>query len=331
MIQPPGAVPKMEQFSKRALVFTAAAVVMFAACGTATDSIGTRAPATTASTRASTTEPSTAAPTTAPTISSTTEPSTAAPTTAPAVEAPATVEAPAVEAHATPETTIVSPATEAPTTLAPVTYTVIKVVDGDTVDVAASDGNSFTVRLIGIDTPETGACEAQLATDTMTTLVDGKAVELALGGDGEDVDKYGRALRYVDAEGVDAGLTMIELGLARSRYDSRDGYGRHDREDGYIAADQASANYTCPAPSTTTATTVARAPKPTTPKPIDPKPTTSSRSRCDPNYSGCVPIDSDVDCAGGKGNGPSYVAGPVRVIGSDIYDLDRDGDGVACE
>jgi hypothetical protein len=25
---------------------------------------------------------------------------------------------------------------------------------------------------------------------------------------------------------------------------------------------------------------------------------------CDPNYSGCVPIASDVDCAGGRGNAP---------------------------
>ncbi|MFV2018515.1 G5 domain-containing protein [Micromonospora sp. LOL_023] len=53
---------------------------------------------------------------------------------------------------------------------------------------------------------------------------------------------------------------------------------------------------------------------------------------CDPNYTGaCVPIASDVDCAGGSGNGPAYVRGPVYVVGSDIYDLDRDGDGVACE
>lgn len=57
-----------------------------------------------------------------------------------------------------------------------------------------------------------------------------------------------------------------------------------------------------------------------------PKPT------CDPNYSGaCVPITSDVDCASGSGNGPEYVGGPVYVIGSDIYGLDRDGDGVGCE
>jgi hypothetical protein len=54
---------------------------------------------------------------------------------------------------------------------------------------------------------------------------------------------------------------------------------------------------------------------------------------CDPNYDGdCVPIDSDVDCAGGSGNGPSYVQGPVRVIGTDIYGLDgNDNDGLGCE
>ncbi len=55
-------------------------------------------------------------------------------------------------------------------------------------------------------------------------------------------------------------------------------------------------------------------------------------SGCDPNYAwACVPIASDVDCAGGKGNGPAYVRGPVKVIGSDIYGLDSDGDGIGCE
>jgi type IV secretory pathway VirB10-like protein len=55
-------------------------------------------------------------------------------------------------------------------------------------------------------------------------------------------------------------------------------------------------------------------------------------SNCDPNYSGaCVPIASDVDCAGGNGNGPAYVQGPVTVTGSDIYRLDGNSDGVGCE
>jgi resuscitation-promoting factor RpfB len=59
---------------------------------------------------------------------------------------------------------------------------------------------------------------------------------------------------------------------------------------------------------------------------------TKTTPQCDPNYSGaCVPIASDVDCAGGSGNGPAYVQGPVRVVGTDIYGLDADGDGIGCE
>jgi hypothetical protein len=54
---------------------------------------------------------------------------------------------------------------------------------------------------------------------------------------------------------------------------------------------------------------------------------------CHPSYEGaCVPDGvSDVDCAGGSGNGPYYVRGPVYVVGPDEYELDRDGDGIACE
>ena len=49
----------------------------------------------------------------------------------------------------------------------------------------------------------------------------------------------------------------------------------------------------------------------------------TTSSGCDPNYSGCVLIASDVDCEGGSGNGPAVRRGPVRVIGDDIYGLDR--------
>lgn len=59
--------------------------------------------------------------------------------------------------------------------------------------------------------------------------------------------------------------------------------------------------------------------------------TPGNSPHCDPNYSGCVPIASDVDCAGGSGDGPAYVKGPVTVIGEDIYDLDRNGNGIGCE
>lgn len=53
---------------------------------------------------------------------------------------------------------------------------------------------------------------------------------------------------------------------------------------------------------------------------------------CHPSYEGaCLPADaSDVDCDGASGNGPEY-SGPVRAVGPDEYDLDRDGNGLGCE
>ena len=58
---------------------------------------------------------------------------------------------------------------------------------------------------------------------------------------------------------------------------------------------------------------------------------TRAQDCCDPNYAGaCVPIATDVDFAGGSGNGPKYVEGAVTLVGKHIYDLDRDGDGIAC-
>ncbi|MBO9395699.1 excalibur calcium-binding domain-containing protein [Shimia sp. R9_2] len=54
---------------------------------------------------------------------------------------------------------------------------------------------------------------------------------------------------------------------------------------------------------------------------------------CHPSYKGaCLPPNGpDVDCAGGSGNGPIYVKGPIQVVGPDPYKLDRDKDGIACE
>lgn len=61
-------------------------------------------------------------------------------------------------------------------------------------------------------------------------------------------------------------------------------------------------------------------------------PTPAPPPNCHPSYDGCLtPGIGDYDCAGGSGDGPNYVAGPVYVTGYDEYDLDRDGDGVGCE
>ena len=54
---------------------------------------------------------------------------------------------------------------------------------------------------------------------------------------------------------------------------------------------------------------------------------------CDPSYPDvCLdPNAYDYDCAGGSGNGPEYVQGPITVVGSDPFGLDGDGDGVGCQ
>jgi len=52
---------------------------------------------------------------------------------------------------------------------------------------------------------------------------------------------------------------------------------------------------------------------------------------CESGYSRCLDPDaSDYDCANGEGDGPKYT-GFIRVTGSDRFDLDRDGDGIACD
>lgn len=112
---------------------------------------------------------------------------------------------------------------------------VTSVVDGDTLDVEGVG----RVRLVGIDTPEVGECGYDQARERLSDLVLGEPVTLVTAGV-DDRDRYDRLLRYVDVDGADAGLVLLEEGLAVSRYDSRDGYGEHEREDDYLDADAAS-------------------------------------------------------------------------------------------
>jgi hypothetical protein len=114
---------------------------------------------------------------------------------------------------------------------------VTQVIDGDTIVVDTGQH----VRFIGIDTPERDHCGYAEATANMRKLVYGKAVRLTAGAR-DNVDRYGRLLRYVDLpDGTDTGLAQIRGGFAVARYDSRDGYGHHPREEAYIAADTGAA------------------------------------------------------------------------------------------
>lgn len=166
-----------------------------------------------------------------------------------ATSAPEATATPAPDLAATPEP---GPEPETSATRGPrggtdspaATWTVVNVVDGDTLDVRAADGAQERVRIVGIDTPERGECGYGEASIALADLVMGSEVDLVAAAR-DDRDRYDRILRYVDVGGTDAGLALIEQGLARARYDSRDGYGPHPREDVYVAADAAMPDITC--------------------------------------------------------------------------------------
>ena len=62
-------------------------------------------------------------------------------------------------------------------------------------------------------------------------------------------------------------------------------------------------------------------------------PPPAAASNCDPAYPDNCLRDGigDYDCAGGSGNGPNYVQGPLKVLPPDPFRLDADGNGVGCE
>ncbi len=99
-------------------------------------------------------------------------------------------------------------------------FHVIRVVDGDTIRVE-QNGQEYTVRLLGIDTPEsvdprkTVQCFAHEATAQLQSLIDDSYVRLDGDSSQMDIDRYGRLLRYVySADGVLINKLMIEDGYA---------------------------------------------------------------------------------------------------------------------
>jgi micrococcal nuclease len=99
-------------------------------------------------------------------------------------------------------------------------YQVIEVVDGDTVKVEI-DGASATLRLIGLDTPETVdprkpvQCFGREASDRAKELLSGKRVVLESDPTQGEKDTYSRLLAYVRFEdGVLFNQKMISDGYA---------------------------------------------------------------------------------------------------------------------
>ena len=100
------------------------------------------------------------------------------------------------------------------------TATVVSVVDGDTLTVRIA-GRTETVRLIGIDTPETVhptkpvECFGPEASARTSALLP-KGTRITVVRDVEARDRYGRLLLYVTraSDGLFVNLEMIEGGFA---------------------------------------------------------------------------------------------------------------------
>ncbi len=99
----------------------------------------------------------------------------------------------------------------------PETYQVVAVVDGDTIKVDYH-GKTTSVRLIGVNTPETVdprkdvECFGEEASQFLRSLLEGKAVRLEPDISQSDRDKYDRLLRYIYLDGEDVSLTIIQNG-----------------------------------------------------------------------------------------------------------------------
>ena len=262
----------------------------------------------------------------APTETASTAPTVVATTRAPSTSPPpgSSSSATSASSHTTSHATTTSAPPPPTTTTAADRLTTARVIDGDTIVTSTGD----TIRLAGIDTPERGQCGYSEATANLHRTLAGNTLTLTKAGL-TDRDKYGRLIRYVDVGEQDAGMGQIMGGFARARYDSRDGYGRHPRQDDYVAADAAAPSI-CAASSTTQAAESTAAASKTAAAPA--ASATATREPREPDteteppetgkttpYANCTEVRE-------AGAAPLHRGDPGYSTR-----LDRDRDGTACE
>jgi endonuclease YncB( thermonuclease family) len=228
------------------------------------------------------------------------------------------------------------------------TALVLKVVDGDTIDIRDDVRGRLRVRLLGIDSPETNkpgytvGCWGPEATEFAKSTMVGQRVALVPDPTQDRTDRYGRTLAYlVRADGWDYSVEAVRAGAARSYI-----YGGTsvDRYDAIAAAEREARDAhrglwrpPCNGHTTSVATvTVAQAAPPPS-APVEPPASTPAPPPAlfeppAPPPAGIVPPASSSvyydDCGDARAAGDA----PLRV-GEPGYrsGLDRDGDGVACE
>lgn len=99
-------------------------------------------------------------------------------------------------------------------------YSVTRIKDGDTFDIKIGR-HEATVRMLGIDTPETVdprkpvQCFGKEASDETKSLLAGQKVRLKLNPNREEKDKFGRYLAYVYLNDIFVNEILLEDGYAR--------------------------------------------------------------------------------------------------------------------
>jgi endonuclease YncB( thermonuclease family) len=204
--------------------------------------------------------------------------------------------------------------------------TITKVFDGDTIMLSTGE----KVRLLQIDTPELSPaeCYGQEARSALVKLLNTPGqLSLKIDPKLDKVDRYGRLLRYVFIGKTNINLKLVEIGAAAPYFYKGD-KGQYSTQ--ILKAAQTAKSKSiglwksCPGTQLTPNDAVATLSTAVT--------TTASASstgvKCDPNYAGCVPLSPpDLDCPDIKRLGLA----PVKVIGTDVHKLDRDGDGIGCD
>ncbi len=87
---------------------------------------------------------------------------------------------------------------------------VIKVTDGDTVNVLTSDNQTHKIRLSGIDAPEKSQAFGNRSKQALADDIDGKIVTVEF----NKRDKYQRIVGKIMFNGKDVNLNQIKRGLA---------------------------------------------------------------------------------------------------------------------
>lgn len=131
---------------------------------------------------------------------------------------------PSAKGKSTPETGGAAPVEREPKIVATLTGKVVSIADGDTLTILTDDKQQVKVRLEGIDTPERGQAFGSKAKDALADMVFGKSVTIRKTG----TDKYDRTLGFVEVDGTDVNLNLVENGWAwhYTKYNSQEKFAK---------------------------------------------------------------------------------------------------------